>query len=111
VSDSFEQQLSGLRRRFCDRAMGQSADLERLVSDLEDGGSASQLGADIREIAHSLAGAGGVFGFAELSARAGELDDFARHSRGPVDLAKACRAVIAEIRRADFPRGFSRGAS
>jgi HPt (histidine-containing phosphotransfer) domain-containing protein len=100
VNDSYEVQLAGLRRKFRDRAMAQSLDLEGIVSRLEDGGAASRWETEIRRIAHSLAGAGGTFGFAELSAQANELDEFARRLPGPVELAGACRALISEIKRA-----------
>jgi chemotaxis protein histidine kinase CheA len=111
VSDSFDVQLSGLRRRFWDRAIGQCADLEKIVSELEHGGDSTRLGAKFREIAHSLAGAGGTFGFAELSALAGESDEFARGSPGAVALARACRALISGIQRVNFPRSSPDGDS
>ena len=100
MSHTFDVNLAKLRRRFCDRAIAQSLDLEEIVSRLQCGAPVPQLRADIRRIAHSLAGAGGTFGFAELSANADELDEFARHAPEPLALASACRVLISKIQQA-----------
>ena len=100
MNDSYELELAGMRRRFFDRAMAQCLDLEGIVSKLEDGALASEWGAEIRRIAHSLAGAGGTFGFSELSAHAGELDEFVQRLPKSIELAGACRTLICEIKRA-----------
>ena len=111
MNDSFEIQLTGLRHKFCLRAMAQSMDLEGIVSQLEDGAPASGLRPEIQRIAHSLAGAGGTFGFARLSAQAGDLDEFTRGLSAPVDLAAACRSLISEIKRTALQRSYSHGGS
>jgi HPt (histidine-containing phosphotransfer) domain-containing protein len=111
VTNSYELQLDGLRRRFCDRAMAQSHELEEIVSKLEDGAAVREWGAEVRRIAHSLAGAGGTFGFSELSAHAGELDEFVRRPPESIELAGACRALICEIKRAGIWRSCADGDS
>lgn len=96
---TFESQLAGLRRRFCDRAITQSQVLEGLAGDLDGGAPPARLEVEVREIAHSLAGAGGTFGFSALSAHAtGLLESRQRLSSAP-ELANACRALAIEIRR------------
>jgi hypothetical protein len=102
VSDSFEAQIATIRHRFIDRATIQSARLEGIAYELDDGGVLSELRAEIRSIAHSLAGAGGTFGFLEISALASELDEFARLLPKPFEVAGACRALVLEIRRSTF---------
>jgi HPt (histidine-containing phosphotransfer) domain-containing protein len=107
VSDTFQIQLSGLKRRFCDRAIGQSVDLEKIAAHLEEGASVSRCGEDIRTIAHSLAGASGVFGFGDLSELAIELHELTRHSPGSAELVRGCRALASEIKRAQSSRNAS----
>jgi HPt (histidine-containing phosphotransfer) domain-containing protein len=99
LNDIFDDRLVALRQRFRDRAAAQSAVLEGIVSDLEGGVPRAQLGAGIRRIAHSLAGAGATFGFPGIGACAAELDEFVSDAPDSPELAGACRALIAEIRR------------
>lgn len=99
MNDDFDDRLFALTQRFRDRAAAQCAALEGMVSDLEGGAPRAQLGAEIGLIAHNLAGAGATFGFAGISARAAELDEFASDVPDSPELADACRALISEIRR------------
>jgi HPt (histidine-containing phosphotransfer) domain-containing protein len=75
VTDTFDNRLAALRQRFRDRASAESDALEGIVADLERGAPGTLLQAEIRRIAHSLAGAGGTFGFAAISACAARLDE------------------------------------
>jgi chemotaxis protein histidine kinase CheA len=97
VSETFEDRLAALRQRFRSRAMGDSEALERIASDLDGAAPRAELQAEIRRIAHSLAGAGGTFGFSRISACAGELEDLVSANSGSRELAEACRALISEI--------------
>ena len=98
MTDGFEGQLAVLRRRFLDRATTESEALEELASDLESGAQRALAQKQIRRIAHSLAGAGGTFGFARISNCAAELEEFVSEVPDSPDLADACRVLIAEIR-------------
>lgn len=85
----------GLRMRFLARCVG---DLERIDRLLEHG---ALDGDEVRRLVHSLAGAGGTFGFPEISAAAGDCDDaFARGAapdRAKVKhLAEAIRTALAK---------------
>jgi len=66
VSD-FEERLEALRHAFRRRAAEEHG---RLVETLAAGDFEA-----VRTIAHSLAGAGGVFGFPEISEAAGAVED------------------------------------
>jgi len=98
VTDGFEGRLAALRRRFLDRATTESEALEGIASELEAGGQPAQAQQQIRRIAHSLAGAGGSFGFATISSCAAELEEFVSDVPDSPDLADACRTLIAAIR-------------
>jgi chemotaxis protein histidine kinase CheA len=100
MNSAFELKFVGLRRRFVERAIDQCAALERFVKVFDAGESDPATRAEVRRIAHSLSGAGGTFRFAGISSSAGDLEDFVRRPREPSALAEACRALIAEIKRA-----------
>ncbi len=100
MNETFEERLAALRQRFRRRAVAESEVLERIVSELESGMPGVGLQAEICRIAHGLAGAGGTFGFAGISACAAELDDFVSDLPDSPELAGACRSLISEIRRA-----------
>jgi HPt (histidine-containing phosphotransfer) domain-containing protein len=98
VTDGFEGRLATLRRRFLERATAESEALEELASDLDSGAQRAHAQQQIRRIAHSLAGAGGTFGFTRISNCAVELEEFVSDVPDSPDLAAACRTLIAEIR-------------
>jgi chemotaxis protein histidine kinase CheA len=98
VTDCYEDRLAALRKRFLDRATTESKTLEGIASELEAGAQRAPAQQQIRRIAHSLAGAGGTFGFARISICAGELEEFVSDVLDSPDLADACRTLIAEIR-------------
>jgi hypothetical protein len=106
---AFENQLAGLRRRFCDRAANQSHTLEGLAFDLDNGAPAPHLELQVWQIVHSLAGAGGTFGFSALSAYATGLLESRESLSDPPALANACRALAIEVRRAMLQRSDSNG--
>ena len=76
MSELFENRLAALRQRFRDRASAESRALEIIVLELEAGMPGGTRQAEIKRIAHSLAGAGGTFGFSAISACAAELEEF-----------------------------------
>jgi len=82
--------MQALRDRFVERCRGDLVRLKVLAAgDL----SADELGA----LAHSLAGAGGVFGFPEVSAAAGRLDD--AYASGETPSPAAVAALLDELQR------------
>ncbi|WP_245429393.1 Hpt domain-containing protein [Mesorhizobium sp. WSM3860] len=56
-------------------------------------------GSDVTRLAHSFAGAAGTFGFAEISARASELETLLVEQADGGDVRAALDALIAEIER------------
>ncbi|MDF3809439.1 MULTISPECIES: response regulator [Rhodopseudomonas] len=67
--------LQRARAAFVLRAQKETSALRRLRQDLIDGGDRGATLAAIRQIAHGLAGAGGIFGFAEISGAGAALED------------------------------------
>jgi CheY-like chemotaxis protein len=67
--------LENLRAGFLLRAKKDAAALTALRISLGNGTSEAETLAAIRQIAHGLAGAGGIFGFAEISDAAADLED------------------------------------
>ena len=96
MRDSFDDQLWQLQQRFQTRAIVDATTLAELSVRLEQGSSSR---AQIQQISHSLAGAGGTFGFADVSSRAVELGNLIVGSASHFDVAQGCRALIAEIKR------------
>ena len=80
--------LAALRARFAERAL---ADADALSEALETGP-----GDDIESRVHGLAGSAGVFGFADISRAAGEIDALFARGEAPPDAA--IRSLIALIR-------------
>ncbi|WP_315927847.1 Hpt domain-containing protein [Mesorhizobium sp. SP-1A] len=87
-----------LRDRFLMRCRDQLAALKAIA----DGGgplSSSTDSSDLLKIAHSLAGAGGTFGFPDISARASDLETLliADHDADAGAVWHALQALILEI--------------
>ncbi|RJT33399.1 histidine phosphotransferase [Mesorhizobium waimense] len=87
-----------LRLRFLARCADQLAELKAA----REGGPSSGRSADdpLVRIAHSLAGAGGTFGFPDISARASELERLRIGQADAAETGPALDALIAEIERA-----------
>ena len=96
VNDRFE----ALRRGFLERCREQLLALEALAAseDLSARGDEHEL---LARMAHSLAGAGGTFGFPELSGRAARLEQAltAADAIEPAAVRTALGGLIAELRR------------
>ena len=86
--------LAELRARFLQRCV---SDLARLRNLSSQGRLASD---ELKALAHSLAGAAGTFGFPEISACAGRLDDAFADGRQPHrrDIAALEAALDSAIR-------------
>jgi CheY-like chemotaxis protein len=70
-------ELATLRGGFLRRLIDDAAALTRYRSLLESGMPRRDALTGIKDMAHSLAGAGGIYGFAEISAAAGTLEEAA----------------------------------
>ena len=68
-----------LRGAFLQRVQKDANALTSLRLALQDGSSATDALSEIKHIAHGLAGAGGIFGFAEISDIAAGLEDEVVH--------------------------------
>lgn len=69
--------LATLRKVFMSRARDDAAALEKYWAILADDPNSPAALARIKEIAHGLAGSGGIFNFPEISIEAGALEDAA----------------------------------
>jgi CheY-like chemotaxis protein len=85
-----EARLAAMRPQFLRRVEGDVAALARCWSALEDGTAVPSSLAEIRRIAHGLAGAGGIFGFDEIGDAAATLEE-------AVILEDRGKATISEI--------------
>ncbi|MBC6983455.1 Hpt domain-containing protein [Caulobacter sp. 17J80-11] len=65
-----EDRFEALKRRFAARCVEDLPVIERALADPK-----AVSAEDLRFVVHRLSGAAGTFGFAELSAAAGEADD------------------------------------
>ena len=88
---AFDARMAQLRARFLDRARDERA---RLVSAMAAGDIA-----EIRRIAHSLSGSGGVFGFPRISASAQQVEEKADGPPDAAGLDRVCRALVDELDR------------
>ena len=95
--------IAALRQRFVERAAGEREHLALLLHDLRAGTLPEEQRAEMRRLAHSLAGTGGTFGFAEVSDAADRVEEICisdRDSRGaPDDLVAAVEHLVAELAR------------
>jgi HPt (histidine-containing phosphotransfer) domain-containing protein len=82
-----------LRQRFLARCADQLAELKAV----REGGLFPDSNAPLIRIAHSLAGAAGTFGFAEISVRASELETLLIEQVDDGTVHAALDALIAEI--------------
>ncbi|PBB96159.1 histidine phosphotransferase [Mesorhizobium sp. WSM3862] len=80
-----------LRQRFLTRCAGQLAELQAAREALP--------GSNLTKLAHSLAGAAGTFGFAEISVRASALETLLIEQAESGDVRAALDALVAEIER------------
>ncbi|RCW81536.1 Hpt domain-containing protein [Phyllobacterium bourgognense] len=82
-----EDKLGQLRRRFLERCKANLPVLQAGHSLLDDATGDEQK--DFLALVHSLAGAGGMFGFQEISNAAIELETVLRDEDGPIDVVAA----------------------
>ncbi|MCA0010865.1 Hpt domain-containing protein [Mesorhizobium sp. B292B1B] len=88
--------FAALRQRFLARCADQ---LAALKATRERSAAPGTSGDALARIAHSLAGAAGTFGFAEISARASALEALLIEKEHEAAAEAALDALIAEIER------------
>lgn len=76
-----DAQLDKLRTGFLNRLLGDVCELDALRDALSQGVDRASKLATIKMISHRLAGAGGIFGFSEISEAAAALEDLIITSR------------------------------
>ncbi|RWA70659.1 MAG: histidine phosphotransferase [Mesorhizobium sp.] len=84
-----------LRQRFLARCTDQLAELKAV----REGGPLPGSSDSLVKLAHSLAGAAGTFGFAEISARASVLETLLVEQADGGSVRAALDTLIAEIER------------
>jgi len=91
-----DDRLAVLGRVFLRRVNDDAAALERHRSALKDGNAAAVACARIEDIAHGLAGTGGMFGFPEISDAAASLEEAVKlnGSISPEDIARALDRLL-----------------
>ncbi len=98
--------FEAMRTVFLRRLNDESLMLLRHRSALNDDSMSSAALADIRDIAHGLAGAGGIFGFSEISDVAGALEEaiiVERQGSGSVqEVKRALDRLLACVATNDF---------
>ena len=101
---SEEEVRSDLRDYFAGRLPARLAELEDALAEVRSSGWAPEPLAKLHRLAHSLAGAGGTFGWPEVSEAARELEKFLKSQLGgltvPVEEAEGRVAeALAEVRQ------------
>jgi HPt (histidine-containing phosphotransfer) domain-containing protein len=84
-----DPRFAALVERFRERAAMEAAGIRAALAD----GDCER----VRELAHSLAGAAGTFGFAEISDLARPLDEAAGAGQGIPDLEALAAPVLAAV--------------
>jgi HPt (histidine-containing phosphotransfer) domain-containing protein len=95
---TIEIRLARLREQFMVRVITHLATLDDLADRLDAAGTAADR-EESRWIAHSLAGAGGTFGFPVVSRHAGDLEDYLATGPENAALAARLRTTVAAIRQ------------
>ena len=92
ASRGLDEVLAEARHEFAGRLGGKMADLDRLF--------ASEAWADLRVASHKLRGSAATYGFVELGALAGKVEDLLLAAPGAPDAAARdrVRAMLAEAR-------------
>ncbi len=97
--------LDTMRRAFRQRVDGDIVALTRYWSALENGTAVPASLAGIRRIAHGLAGAGGIFGFGELSDAAAALEEAVIFRGDGSDTIAGIGAALDRVRACADTRG------
>jgi HPt (histidine-containing phosphotransfer) domain-containing protein len=85
--------LEELTERFKAEALERVGQIQQLLDGLAAAGDPAESCEAIREHAHKLKGAAGVFGFDEFKLRAGELEEEAAAQAGAAGGATAAAAI------------------
>jgi CheY-like chemotaxis protein/HPt (histidine-containing phosphotransfer) domain-containing protein len=106
-----EVRLGAMRQKFLRRVDGDLLALSGHWSALGNGAAAQSSLADIRSIAHGLAGSGGIFGFDEISDAAADLEEAViRESGGQGSMSEIGSALERLETRAETKADHSKTA-
>jgi CheY-like chemotaxis protein len=97
--------LGAMRHEFLQRVDGDLIALAGHWTAIEDGADVSSSLAGIRAIAHKLAGAGGIFGFDEISEAAADLEEAVLGCEGPGTLSEIGYALNRMVASAEAKAG------
>jgi CheY-like chemotaxis protein len=101
--------LGEMRHEFLQRIDNDLAALAMHWSTLEDGGATSQALAEMRSIAHGLAGSGGIFGFDEISDAAAALEEAVMLGNGSPGWTSRIESALERLAAcAEAKGGFSK---
>lgn len=92
--------IAELRSRFVAEAVDRTQQIDVLLASLPAAEDPAAICDAIRDHAHRLKGASGIFGYSELSARTAELEEEAAAQAGAADgstAAGALQAVFDEV--------------
>ena len=87
---AFDERMAELRAHFLERAAAQRAELEAALAAGER--------EEIRRIAHSLAGSGGVFGFPRVSEDAQAVEEAVDAGPGDEELKSIAAQLLKRLR-------------
>jgi CheY-like chemotaxis protein len=102
--------LGAMRHEFLRRVDGDLIALAGHWTAMENGADVSSSLAGIRAIAHKLAGAGGIFGFDEISDAAADLEDAVLGCEGPGALSEIGSALDRMVASAEAKAGSQKTA-
>lgn len=85
--------LDELRGRFRAEVIDRLGQIEVLLESLPSASDPAMIADAIRDHAHKLKGAAGIFGYGEFQQRAGELEEEAAAQTGAADGATAAGAI------------------
>ena len=105
MSAQFQDQLAELRRSFLADSLRRCGSLRGQMRLLREDGAREIAVCEIRKTVHSLAGAGGIFGFPEISRAAARIEDVIEAGDWTADagvsgLQAQCETLLALIEAA-----------
>ena len=89
--------MAELTQRFKAEALDRTDQIEILLSSLSSAADPAMICDEIRDHAHKLKGAAGVFGFHEFKERASEVEEEASAQAGAADGATAYGAIAPVV--------------
>jgi two-component system OmpR family response regulator len=98
IAPAAQDRLGAMRHEFLQRVDGDLVKLAGHWSALEDGSAVPSSLAGIRSLAHGLAGAGGIFGFDDISEAAADLEEAVMLEGNGPGTVKEIRSALDRVR-------------